>query len=56
MGRLLFTNHTSLQYVFKQKDLNLHQRRRIELLKNYDMSVLYHFDKVNMVADGLSQL
>ncbi|WMV33500.1 hypothetical protein MTR67_026885, partial [Solanum verrucosum] len=45
---------TSLQYVFYQKDLNLHQRRWLELLRDYDMSVLYHPDKVNVVADALS--
>ena len=38
----VFTNHKSLQYVFIQKELNLRQRRWLELLKDYDMSVLYH--------------
>ena len=37
----VFTDHNSLQYVFYLKDLNLHQRRWLELLKDYDMSVLY---------------
>ncbi|WMV08365.1 hypothetical protein MTR67_001750 [Solanum verrucosum] len=46
----------SLKYVFSQKDLNLHQRRWIELLNDYEMSVLYHPAKVNVVADALSQL
>ncbi|WMV49806.1 hypothetical protein MTR67_043191 [Solanum verrucosum] len=49
-------DHNSLQYVFKQKDLNLHQKRRLELLKDYDMSVLYHPGKENVVADALSQI
>nr|ABI34336.1 hypothetical protein SDM1_41t00011 [Solanum demissum] len=52
----VFTDHKSLQYVFSQKDLNLRQRRWLELLKDYDMSVLYHPGKANVVADTLSRL
>ncbi|WMV08795.1 hypothetical protein MTR67_002180, partial [Solanum verrucosum] len=43
-----------LQYVFNHKDLNLRQRRWLELLKDYEISVLYHPGKVNVVADALS--
>src|SRR5688572_26991763 len=52
----VYTDHKSLQYVFTQKDLNLRQRRWLELLKDYDMSVLYHPAKANVVADALSRL
>ena len=52
----VFTNHKSLQYVFTQKELNLRQRRWLELLKDYDMSILYHPGKANVVADALSRL
>ncbi|WMV41089.1 hypothetical protein MTR67_034474 [Solanum verrucosum] len=52
----VFTNDKSLQYVFNQKDLNLCQRRWLELLKDYDMSVLYHPGKANVVVDALSRL
>ncbi|WMV28846.1 hypothetical protein MTR67_022231, partial [Solanum verrucosum] len=52
----VFTDQKSLQYMFSQKDLNLRQRRWLELLKDYDMSVLYHPDKANVVADALSRL
>jgi len=38
----VFTNHKSLQYLFKQKELNLRQRRWLELLKDYDIAILYH--------------
>ncbi|WMV25461.1 hypothetical protein MTR67_018846, partial [Solanum verrucosum] len=48
----VFTDHKSLQHVFKQKYLNLRQRRWLELLKDYDISVLYHLEKVNVVADA----
>ncbi|WMV25700.1 hypothetical protein MTR67_019085 [Solanum verrucosum] len=41
----VFTDHKSLQYVFTQKDLNLRQRRWLEFLKDYDMSVHYHSGK-----------
>ncbi|WMV09604.1 hypothetical protein MTR67_002989, partial [Solanum verrucosum] len=52
----VFTDHKSLQYVFTQKELNLRQRRWLELLKDYDMSILYHLGKANVVADVLSML
>ena len=42
--------------MFTQKDLNLRQRRWLELLKDYDMSVLYHPGKANVVADALSRV
>ena len=46
----------SLQYVFTQKELNLRQRRWLELLKDYDINVLYHPDKSNLVVDALSRM
>ncbi|KAH0661557.1 hypothetical protein KY284_026488 [Solanum tuberosum] len=52
----VFTDHKSLQYVFIQKELNLRHRRWLELLKDYDMSVLYHPGKANVVADALSRI
>ncbi|WMV18737.1 hypothetical protein MTR67_012122 [Solanum verrucosum] len=38
----VLTDHKSLQYVFSQKELNLRQKRWLELLRDYDMSILYH--------------
>ena len=52
----VFTNHKSLQYVFTQRELNLRQRRWLELLKDYDMSVMYHPGKANVVVDALSRV
>ena len=42
--------------MFTLKDLNLQQRRCLELLKDYDISVLYHLDKVNVVPDARSRI
>ncbi|KAH0672236.1 hypothetical protein KY284_023323 [Solanum tuberosum] len=52
----VFADHKSLQYVFTQKELNLRQRKRLEFLKDYDMSVHYHPGKANVVADSLRKL
>ena len=50
------TDYKSLQYVFTQKKLNIRQIRWLELLKDYDMSVLYHPSKVIVVVDALSRM
>ncbi|KAJ1684802.1 hypothetical protein LUZ63_016192 [Rhynchospora breviuscula] len=51
----IFTDHQSLKYVFTQKELNLRQRRWLELMKDYDMELVYHPGKSNVVADALSR-
>ena len=51
----IFTNHKSLKYIFEQKDLNLRQRRWMELVKDYDCTIQYHPGKANVVADVLSR-
>ena len=38
-----------------QKDLNLRQRRWLELLKDYELVINYHLGKANVVADALSR-
>ena len=52
----VITYHKSLQYVFTQRELNLPQRRWLELLKDYDMNVHYHQGRVNVVANALSSM
>ena len=51
----LFTDHKSLKYIFTQKELNMRQRRWLELIKDYDLSVDYCEGKANRVADALSR-
>ncbi|KAL4017799.1 hypothetical protein IC575_021371 [Cucumis melo] len=51
----IFTDHKSLQYFFTQKELNMRQRRWLELVKDYDCEILYHPGKANVVADALSR-
>ena len=51
----IFTDHKSLKYIFTQPDLNLRQRRWLELIKDYDLSVQYHPGKANVVAYALSR-
>ena len=50
----IFTDHKSLKYLLTQKDLNLRQRRWLELLKDYDCIIDYHPKKSNVVVDALS--
>src|SRR6218665_1433925 len=51
----VYTDHRSLQHLFKQRDLNLRQRRWLELLKDYDITILYNPWKANVVAGALSR-
>nr|GFC00210.1 putative reverse transcriptase domain-containing protein [Tanacetum cinerariifolium] len=51
----VYTNHKSLQYILDQKELNMRQRRWIELLSDYDYVIRYHPGKANVVEDALSR-
>jgi hypothetical protein len=51
----IFTNHKSLKYIFTQSELNMRQRRWLELIKDYDLEEHYHHVKANVVADALSR-
>jgi hypothetical protein len=51
----IFTDHKSIKYIFTQSELNMRQRRWLELIKDYDLEVHYHPGKANVVADTLSR-
>jgi hypothetical protein len=51
----IYTNHKSLKYIFTQPNLNLRQRRWLELIKDYELEVHYHLGKANVVVDVLSR-
>jgi hypothetical protein len=50
----IYTDHKSLKYIFTQPELNMRQRRWLELIKDYELEVHYHSGKANVVADALS--
>ncbi|GJR64750.1 retrotransposon protein, putative, ty3-gypsy subclass [Tanacetum coccineum] len=52
---VMFTDHKSLQHILDEKELNMRQRRWLELLSDYDCEIRYHPEKANVVANALSQ-
>jgi hypothetical protein len=51
----IYSDHKSLKYIFTQNDLNLRQRRWLELIKDYDLGNNYHPGKANVIVDALSR-
>jgi hypothetical protein len=51
----VYSDHKSLKYIFTQPDLNVRQRRWLKLIKDYDLGIIYHRGKANIVADALSR-
>jgi hypothetical protein len=51
----VYSDHKSLKYIFTQSDLNLRQRRWLELIKDYNLGINYHPGKANVVPDALSK-
>jgi hypothetical protein len=51
----IYMDHKSLKYIFTQSDMNLRQCHWLELIKDYNLEVHYHLEKVDVVADALSR-
>jgi hypothetical protein len=51
----IYSDHKSLKYIFTQPELNMWQRRWLELIKDYNLEVHYHPGKVNVIANALSR-
>ncbi|XP_021738194.1 uncharacterized protein LOC110704684 [Chenopodium quinoa] len=51
----IFMDHKSLKYIFTKTNLNMRQRRWLELFNDYDVNIYYHEGKANVVADALSR-
>ncbi|GJU56756.1 putative reverse transcriptase domain-containing protein [Tanacetum coccineum] len=52
---VIYTDHKSLQHIFDQNELNMRQRRWIELFSDYKCEIRYHPGKANVVDDALSR-
>ncbi|GKD43692.1 putative reverse transcriptase domain-containing protein, partial [Tanacetum coccineum] len=52
---VIYMDHKSLQHIFDQKELNMRQRRWIELFSDYECEIHYHPGKANVVDDALTQ-
>jgi hypothetical protein len=51
----IYTDHKSLKYIFTQSELNMRQRRWLELIKDYELEIHYHPGNANVVVDALSR-
>ncbi|GJX79542.1 putative reverse transcriptase domain-containing protein [Tanacetum coccineum] len=52
---VIYRDHKNLQHIFDQKELNMRQKRWIELFSDYDCEIRYHPGKANVVAEALSR-
>ncbi|GJW38865.1 reverse transcriptase domain-containing protein [Tanacetum coccineum] len=52
---VIYTDHRSLQHIFSHKELNMRQRRWIELFSDNECEIRYNPGKANVVVDALSR-
>ncbi|GJV95972.1 putative reverse transcriptase domain-containing protein [Tanacetum coccineum] len=52
---VMFTDHKSLQHILDQKELNMRQRRWLELLSDYDCEIRYHPGKASVILSAQSE-
>ncbi|GJX15294.1 putative reverse transcriptase domain-containing protein, partial [Tanacetum coccineum] len=45
---VIYTDHKSLQHIFDQKELNMRQRRWLEMFSDYECEIKYHPGKANL--------
>jgi hypothetical protein len=50
----IYREHKSLKYIFTHPDLNMRQRRWLELINDYELEVHYHSGKADVVANAPS--
>ncbi|GJT94713.1 putative reverse transcriptase domain-containing protein [Tanacetum coccineum] len=55
MKCVVFTDHKSLQHILDQKELNMRQRRWLELLSDYDCEIRYHPRKANAILNAQTE-
>nr|GEW05895.1 putative reverse transcriptase domain-containing protein [Tanacetum cinerariifolium] len=48
---IVFTDHKSLQHILDQKELNMRQRKWLEMLNDYDCELRYHPGKANVILN-----
>jgi hypothetical protein len=46
----VYTDHKSLKYIFTQSELNMRQRRWLELIKDYELEIHYHPGKTSDIT------
>mgnify|MGYP001549209286 CR=1 FL=1 len=51
----IYMDQKSLKYLMDQLNLNMRQRRWLDVGKDYNCEILYHLGKANVVADALSR-
>nr|GEW18772.1 putative reverse transcriptase domain-containing protein [Tanacetum cinerariifolium] len=52
---VIYIDHKSLHHIFDRKELNMHQRRWIELFSDYDCDIRYYPEEATVVANALSR-
>jgi hypothetical protein len=51
----IYKDHKSLKYIFTQSELNMRQRRWLEMIKDYALEIHYHPGIANVMEDALSR-